>query len=159
MLLQFAQKAFIIHDGHLLMVQKSESDPRNPGFWEVPGGRGHGEEDIDTHICREVWEEVGIRIDPGPPFDVWKWWMSDPVTGERTAFVAVARTCRPTTLGLSAEHRVPGDHLAGATWVPLSQVWHYPVIPDMRRVFRNFLTQVCPGPVAVGRFTSPWPQP
>ena len=36
---QFAQKAFVVHNGALLMVRKSSGDPHNPGRWEVPGGR------------------------------------------------------------------------------------------------------------------------
>jgi len=54
--LEFAQKAFIVHDDRLLLVRKSESDPLNPGRWEVPGGRLEvaGDLDLDDHIRREV---------------------------------------------------------------------------------------------------------
>jgi 8-oxo-dGTP pyrophosphatase MutT (NUDIX family) len=68
--LEFAQKAFILDGDDLLLVRKSLTDPHHPGRWEVPGGRlqVHGDIDLDDHIRREVWEEVGIKVDPGPPF-------------------------------------------------------------------------------------------
>jgi len=78
--LEFAQKAFIVHDDRLLLVRKSASDPLHPGRWEVPGGRLEvaGDLDLDDHIRREVWEEVGLEIEPGPPFHLWRTtpWMS-----------------------------------------------------------------------------------
>lgn len=35
---RFAQKAFIVDNGKLLLVKKSKDDPYHPGEWEVPGG-------------------------------------------------------------------------------------------------------------------------
>ena len=37
---RFAQKAFIVDNGKLLLVKKSKDDPYHPGEWEVPGGGG-----------------------------------------------------------------------------------------------------------------------
>ena len=142
MQLQFAQKAFIVHDDRLLLVQKSSSDPHNPGLWEVPGGRARQGEDVDTHICREVWEEVGISITPGRPFYLWQWVITDSSSGEPVQFIAVARSCQPTSFDISTHHRVPGDHLAGARWVPINEVGDYRIIPDMVPVFHDFLTVV-----------------
>ena len=105
--LAFAQKAFIVHDGELLLVRKSATDPLHPDLWEVPGGRLDvaGDRDLDDHIRREVWEEVGLTIDPGPPFYQWDWWIPD--GSGRLRVVAVARTCRAITT--AGQHRPPGS--------------------------------------------------
>ncbi|MFI0356619.1 NUDIX domain-containing protein [Actinomadura sp. 9N407] len=162
--LEFAQKAFITDRDRLLMVRKAPSDPHHPGRWEVPGGRLEvaGDLDLDEHIRREVWEEVGLKIEPGPPFHLWQWYMPDrrdrrsrrPVRGDRAdhrepgAFgerarairvVAAARLCRPVTREITLENQTPGDHLVDPTWVPLAEIAAYDLIPSLRPVMRAFL--------------------
>ncbi|SFQ15656.1 8-oxo-dGTP pyrophosphatase MutT, NUDIX family [Actinomadura madurae] len=141
--LQFAQKAFIVSGRRLLMVRKSAADPFHPGRWEVPGGRLEAEADLDLddHVRREVWEEVGLKIDPGPPFHLWQWFM--PGTGPgggQIRVVAVARRCRPVTLDATLENQDGGDHLDGCAWVPLDEVGGYDLIPSLRPVMRAFLS-------------------
>lgn len=145
--LQFAQKAFIVSGGRLLLVRKSASDPFHPGRWEVPGGRLEVEGDLglDDHIRREVWEEVGLKIDPGPPFHLWQWFMPDRAgargraRGGQVRVVAAARRCRPVTLDPSLENQEASDHLDGCAWVPLDEVGGYELIPSLRPVMRAFL--------------------
>jgi 8-oxo-dGTP pyrophosphatase MutT (NUDIX family) len=145
--LEFVQKAFIIDNGRLLMVRKSGSDPRNPNLWEVPGGRMHPGEDTDTHVCREVWEETGVRVSPGPPFHLWEWTMPDPeATGgggpaQLVQMVAVARICEALDTELSIAHRTGSDHLDEARWVVLDSLDGYNIIPDLKPVLENFLRQ------------------
>jgi 8-oxo-dGTP pyrophosphatase MutT (NUDIX family) len=140
--LQFAQKAFIVSCGRLLMVRKSAADPFHPGRWEVPGGRLEAEADLDLddHVRREVWEEVGLKVDPGPPFHLWQWFMPGRgPEGGQIRVVAVARRCRPVTLDATLENQDAGDHLDGCAWVPLDEVGGYDLIPSLRPVMRAFL--------------------
>ncbi|MQY09799.1 NUDIX domain-containing protein [Actinomadura macrotermitis] len=135
--LEFAQKAFILDGDRLLLVRKAASDPYQPGRWEVPGGRLEvaADADLDDHIRREVWEEVGLRIDPGPPFHLWQWVMP----GGRVRVVAAARHCRPVTLEVSLANQTPSDHLCEPRWVPLAEVAGFDLIPSLRPVMRAFL--------------------
>ncbi|MFI0453009.1 NUDIX domain-containing protein [Actinomadura sp. 6N118] len=145
--LEFAQKAFILDGGRrLLLVRKSATDPHHPGRWEVPGGRLEVADDIDLddHIRREVWEEVGLKIDPGPPFHLWQWFMADARPGPRdrpgqVRVVATARLCRPVTTEASVEHQTADDHLDEPAWVPLPELGGYELIPSLRPVIRAFL--------------------
>ncbi|QXJ20071.1 NUDIX hydrolase [Actinomadura graeca] len=144
--LEFAQKAFIEAGGNLLLVRKSADDPFHPGRWEVPGGRLEVEADLDLddHIRREVWEEVGLKVDPGPPFHLWQWFMPerDPrMRGGQVRVVATARSCRPVTLDASLDNQEAGDHLAEYAWVPLEEVESRELIPSLRPVVRAFLAR------------------
>jgi 8-oxo-dGTP pyrophosphatase MutT (NUDIX family) len=137
--LEFVQKAFIVKDGCLLLVQRAATDPNHPGQWEIPGGRMHPGEDIDTHICREVAEETGIAVKPGQPLDLWQWDMVAPSgSGERVHVVAVARICTPLTDEFDFSNRQPDDHLGQAVWVPLDKIDCYELIPDLAPAMKSF---------------------
>ena len=143
--ISFAQKAFITLDGKLLLVRKSKDDPNHPGKWEVPGGRMIFGEQVDTHIYREVREEVGIEIIPGAPFYVWQWRMVGGCNEEQPKdiqVVAVARFCQPVTTELSVAGRTGDDYLDEMAWVPFNEINKYKLIPNMLPVFDTFLAQV-----------------
>ncbi|MCO5971769.1 NUDIX hydrolase [Actinoallomurus soli] len=56
----------IVHDaeGRLLLIRRGH--PPDEGRWSIPGGRVEaGESDADA-IIREVAEETGLRVVPGP---------------------------------------------------------------------------------------------
>ncbi|MCO5998840.1 NUDIX hydrolase [Actinoallomurus rhizosphaericola] len=56
----------IVHDaeGRLLLIRRGH--PPDEGRWSIPGGRVEaGESDADA-VVREVAEETGLRVLPGP---------------------------------------------------------------------------------------------
>ena len=56
-------------NGKYLFIKRSENDSM-PGVWEVPGGKmDYGEEPLES-LKREVFEEVGLKIEPLNPFCV-----------------------------------------------------------------------------------------
>jgi 8-oxo-dGTP pyrophosphatase MutT (NUDIX family) len=139
----FAQKAFIVHEEKLLLIQKSLEDPNQPGKWEVPGGRMEFGEDVDVHITREVTEEVGVAILPGPPFYVWQW-MNERVSDGGAVLmqvVAVARICFPLSTVVDLSNRVVDDYLGDARWVPLNEISGYDFIENMKPVVNAFLAK------------------
>ncbi|MCO7222154.1 NUDIX hydrolase [Klenkia sp. PcliD-1-E] len=56
----------VVHDpaGRLLLVQRAHDPDR--GAWSVPGGRVEPGEDDAAAVVREVAEETGLRVLPGP---------------------------------------------------------------------------------------------
>lgn len=148
----FVQKAFVVSEDRLLLVQKSPADPYYPGLWEVPGGRMKLAEDPDRHIKRETFEETGIRVVPGSLLHIWHWFMPDldkrqkkfpllGVTRERRPWVhaiAVARLCRPLGSAISTQHQVSGDHLSQVCWVPVDDIPGLDLIPGIDGAFERF---------------------
>lgn len=137
----FAQKAFIHHDGKLLLVRKSGDDPNQAGKWEVPGGRMDFGEDVEEHLRREVLEEVGLEIVPGKPFHIWQWQLQRPdSTGQivQIQIVAVARLCTPVNLKIDTSRQVEEDFIDAVTWVAFEKLDSYDWIPNMLPVVASF---------------------
>ena len=57
-------RAIICEDDHILTLQRSQSDTRNPGLWEFPGGKIDEGENVIDGLTREVYEETGLTIKP-----------------------------------------------------------------------------------------------
>lgn len=51
-------------EGKLLITKRALTKKWAPGSWEIPGGGAHtGETTVDT-VCREAYEETGIKVLP-----------------------------------------------------------------------------------------------
>jgi mutator protein MutT len=59
--------AVIIRDGRVLIARRRPEDPFG-GLWELPGGKRQPGEAVLDCLAREVMEELGIPIRPGPAF-------------------------------------------------------------------------------------------
>lgn len=64
-----AAYAVLMHDRRILLTRLSPRT-RMPGRWTLPGGGlDHGEDPRDA-LRREVYEETGLRVEPGRVVDV-----------------------------------------------------------------------------------------
>ncbi len=141
----FAQKAFILDNDRVLLVRKSSDDPDQPGRWEVPGGRMEFGEDVDDHLIREVREEVGLEIRPGPPFYLWQWRLSRKGQNDEPLdiqIVAAARICEAQSCQISTVNRVEEDYLGEVQWVHIDEIFQYDLIPNMVPVMQAFCEHV-----------------
>jgi 8-oxo-dGTP pyrophosphatase MutT (NUDIX family) len=129
--IMFAQKAFIINDGKLLLIRKSENAPIEPNKWEVPGGRINFGESIEDHIKREVKEEVGIDIEVGEPFDIWTFFIDSSQNADKTQVVVVARFCKPKSLNINFLGHDETDYISEYYWLPVQEVLKYDLISNM----------------------------
>jgi 8-oxo-dGTP pyrophosphatase MutT (NUDIX family) len=129
--IQFAQKAIITHAGQILLIQKNFQDPYQPLKWEVPGGRLREEETLDESIRREVEEEVGIDIEPGPPLSIWSWRLGPSETAPTV--IAVARYCKPLSDRISLHGHDDEDHIQSREWIPIEKVPSLDLIPNDRK--------------------------
>ncbi len=56
-------RAIIIDDKQVLLLQRSSNDSRNAGLWEFPGGKIDSGEEMNSGLAREVLEETGLEIE------------------------------------------------------------------------------------------------
>jgi len=66
-------KGVVVRDGRVLLLRNERDE------WELPGGKlDLGEETLDC-VAREITEEVGWRVTPGPLLDAWQYHIRDGV--------------------------------------------------------------------------------
>ncbi|NLH72602.1 MAG: (deoxy)nucleoside triphosphate pyrophosphohydrolase [Verrucomicrobia bacterium] len=58
--------AVILQNGRLLLTQRSHP-PKLAGLWEFPGGKREPGEKPAQSLKRELFEELGIKAQVGPP--------------------------------------------------------------------------------------------
>ncbi len=66
------QKAVLLHQGEVLLLQRHDNDASRPSCWDTPGGNSEWpEKTVDPQsnphlhdICREIAEEASIHISP-----------------------------------------------------------------------------------------------
>lgn len=88
-------KAVVLRDGCVLLARKDRNE------WELPGGQVEPGESTRQTLVRELREETGLDVSPGPlllaePFEV--------VPGVVVFVVAYGATAEDQMLKMSAEH-------------------------------------------------------
>jgi len=126
---QVAVGAVVVHDGHILMVQR-DNDP-GKGLWSVPGGRLERGEYLAAAVSREVKEETGLDVSVGELLGILE------VVGDPHYVILdfVATTDR-------AGDPRPGDDVAGVRWVPLDEVSRLDCTPRFCETLRGWGVQV-----------------
>jgi len=94
-------KGVVVRAGKVLLLRNDRAE------WELPGGRIEPGETPEQCVAREIREESGWRVDPGPVLDTWLYHIE--AVG-RHVFIATYG-CHPvgdTRPVLSHEHREIG---------------------------------------------------
>lgn len=60
--ISLANRAMIVKDGSVLVLQRSLTDRHQPGVWEFPGGKVEMRETLYQGLEKEVFEETGLRV-------------------------------------------------------------------------------------------------
>lgn len=134
-----ATKAFIEHEGKILVVRESRAyrDSTNAGLYDVVGGRVEPGQRFDDSLRREIKEETGLDVTIGRPFFVNEW--RPKVRGEQWQIVGtffVAHAVSPhVTLG--------ADHDA-KKWIEPSAYKTEGLIENLYPAFEAYLTRESP---------------
>lgn len=130
-----AVKAFIVHDGKVLVLRESEKNPNgtNPHRYDIPGGRLERGEDVTTALHREVKEETGLEVDIGAPLYVGEWWPK--VQNEQWHIIGVYFLCH-----LRGESNVTVNHEHDrAVWINPAEYSTLDLIRNVEPVFQAYL--------------------
>ncbi len=129
-----ATKAFIEHDGKVLVIRESSdySDGSNEGLFDVVGGRVEPGEKYDESLKREVKEETGLNVEINSPFAVREW--RPEVKGEKWQIVGVFFKCKAD----SKEVILGRDH-EEYKWINPESHEEYNIIPNLSDVFDQYV--------------------
>lgn len=116
--------ALILRGPDVLLTQLSDDTPA-PGAWTLPGGGvDHGEDPRDA-VRREVYEEAGLRVEPGRLLDVGsRHFVGTAPDGVLEDYHAVRLLFEADPPVDAPDPRVAqeGGTTVAAAWVPLEQV-------------------------------------
>lgn len=87
-------------DGQILLLQRTSAARRNPGKWDLPGGRLDPGERLDEGLRREALEETGLELE----IDALYGSSEFALPGLRVACLVFEARCAGSAVQLSAEH-------------------------------------------------------
>jgi 8-oxo-dGTP diphosphatase len=129
-----AMKAFIVHDGKVLIVRESTKyqDGTNAAKYDIVGGRIKPGQAFDESLRREIREETGLEVELGRPFYVGEW--RPVVKGESWQVVATFFECQASTNTVQLSE----DHDA-YEWIDPKKYQDFNLIPNLIPAFEAFL--------------------
>jgi 8-oxo-dGTP diphosphatase len=86
--------------GRYLLLKRSNNSIEGPGMWDLPGGKSHAGEDLESAVGREVFEETGLKISIDKVLGAFK---AD-IMGLNVAVLVLQGRLLHGTVRLSSEH-------------------------------------------------------
>ncbi len=131
-----ANKGFIVHDGKVLVLHESTTNPDGvqAGKYGLPGGRLNTGEYFLDGLYREVREESGLAIEMITPLLVDEW--RHAVRGEQWQIVGIFYLCK----AISTDVILSNEHDA-YLWIDPADHRQYPIIENEHAVFEKYLSQ------------------
>jgi mutator protein MutT len=102
--------ALIFNRGRILMVQRAKQPLA--GKWSLPGGLVETGESLRDAVCREVWEETGLEIEPLGVLEIFERIMRNTEGVAEYHYVLIDYVCRVAGGELRA-----ADDACGVAWV------------------------------------------
>jgi 8-oxo-dGTP diphosphatase len=129
-----ATKAFIKHEGKILVIRESSSytDSTQPTKFDVVGGRVEPGENHRDALVREVKEETGLTITSGEPFYTSEWHPT--VRGESWQIIGIFFECSSN----SSEVTLSKDHDV-YKWIDPKDYKNNQIIDNLHQAFEAYL--------------------
>jgi 8-oxo-dGTP diphosphatase len=119
--------AIIIEGQRILLVERG----REPlaGYWSLPGGVLEVGELLEQAVKREVLEETGLVIEPGPVVEIFERIIRDDTGAVEYHYVLVDYLCKVVGGTLMA-----ADDARGVAWIERSRLADYRITEGTRPV-------------------------
>lgn len=122
--------------GRVLLVRRGQ--PPNKGLWSVPGGRLEPGESLIECCRREVLEETGMEIEPGPMVAV----ADRSGEGFRYVIVDFAASLKSP----AGAEPVAATDVSDARWVELAELGDYALVEGLAAAISAALASLDGGP-------------
>ncbi|MBI3442991.1 MAG: NUDIX hydrolase [Candidatus Sungbacteria bacterium] len=119
------QKAIIIHEGRVLIVQDDK------GMWQLPGGRLHEGETPIEGLQREIREELSVEVKVVSIFDTF---VFVSVSGARHFLVIYS--CE--LLGDIKDIQKQEDEIKGLRWIYADEIESFTMWTEYKEVIRKY---------------------
>ena len=131
-----AGKAFILHEGKVLILRESSkySDGTQTGNYDVVGGRLTPGEPFNESLLREIKEETGLDVQIGEPFFLNESFPT--VRGEPWHIVRVFVECTVE----SDDVKLSDDH-DDALWIDPRTYKEHRIIDNLHPMFEKYLAR------------------
>ena len=141
-ILSFAQKGIILNKSKTkILVIKYSHSKYMPGKVAsklgLPGGKVEFKDEPDDAFTREVKEETGVTIKPGPPIYLWTWVYQK--EKEEKQIVALARLGYFIQGKPTPSHNEKETTIESVFWLPLNSLDTKAFIWDEEPALINFL--------------------
>lgn len=113
-------------EGRILLVRRKY--PPQAGFWHIPGGRLEAGETLAECCRREVLEETGIRVNPGPILAI----ADRAIEGFHYIIIDFLAELTPD----SPREPHPSSDATEASWVPAGALATYPLVEGLTAVIQ-----------------------
>ena len=130
---QVTQKALIQRDGRILLAKYSMNGNRAAGMYDLPGGRLHEGETPIEGLKREVFEEIGVKINIG---NIIATGTLTNMSNFRSYFVIYQASLTDPTQRFTLEEEEVGE----VTWCDSNNFFTLPILyPEYQEALKNFL--------------------
>lgn len=124
--------AMVAHEGRVLLARRGKFTQPDP--WGFPGGLVELGETVPEAAARELFEETGIRAEPGRVVEVMDIILKDGDGRVKTHFVLNAVPCRWRT-----GEPVPASDVVETGWFTLDDIARMPCHPNLPRLAAKLL--------------------
>jgi 8-oxo-dGTP diphosphatase len=120
----------ILHKGKVLLIRRGQEPGKDT--WGLPGGLVEVGETIAEALRREVAEETGLEVDPGPVLGIF-----EPITRDEESRVRYHYVVIDLLATVRGGALRPASDVADARWVGLDELTTYPLRRETLEMIRR----------------------